>query len=317
MKQLTFLAKGAPALCDAPDPIPGPDRMILRTLWSALSNGTERALLMGETYNKGQSYPVHPGYQAICRVVAVGDEVTRFAPGDTVFAGTFGAHAEFQAVHEEDLVVKLPADSDHRALAFLAVAAVSWNNIGLTRILPQERVLVIGAGLIGQFAVQAARIAGGSVALASRSADRLRAAQAAGPVEILETGDLVQIHDAGPFAVVAECSGAENLDAIIGDISGPRLIAPRGGRLALIAGRDRVSYDCVGAQCRALTIYHCTHFLQQHLEEVVRLFDAGLMTSSPFLRDVVPARQIAHCYERLRDAPGELFGALFDWRDGV
>lgn len=110
----------------------------------------------------------------------VGADVACFKVGDIVYTGTFGTHAELHTATEQDLIVKLPKDADLQALAFLAVAAVSWNDVGLASVTAGDHVLVTGAGLIGQFAVQAARIMGARVTLASRGRSRLEAAQKGG-----------------------------------------------------------------------------------------------------------------------------------------
>lgn len=316
MKRLLFTARGRAELVEEPDPRPEPGRMLLRTLFSALSNGTERAQLLGLTYNKAGRYPLRPGYQAISQVVACGEGITRCAPGDIVFTGTYGTHAALHTAGDSDLLVRLPAAAELPALAFLAVAAVSWHDLALARVQPGERVLVLGAGLIGQFAVQAARLAAAEVVLASRGAVRLQAAQVAGPVRTLATtgaGDPA-LAASGPFAVVMDCAGADDLDTIIGGGPAGRLLARRGGRLVLVAGRERVDYDCTAAQVAALTIHHSTHFAQADLDAVLGHMLAGRLTARPFIRDLVPAAEIVRCYETLRDQPERLFGTIFDWR---
>lgn len=259
MRQLQFTALGEPRLVEVPAPTVAPGRLLLRTRLSALSNGTERAQMLGETYNLRRQFPLRPGYQAISTVEAVGEGVRRFAPGDLVYSATFGTHAELHGAAEDDLLVRLPADGCRSDLAFLAVAAVAWNDVGLVAPRPGERLLVVGAGPIGQYAVQAARVLGAAVTLASRGRRRLEAAAATGAVALVETADTrdPRLLAAGPFHAVAECSGADNLDGILGEGFGsPRLLIPRGGRLVLVAGRDRVAYSCNAAQGGAVSIHH-------------------------------------------------------------
>ncbi|MBT3345332.1 MAG: zinc-binding alcohol dehydrogenase [Gemmatimonadetes bacterium] len=316
MKQLHFTAVGKPELLDVDPPSVPADGMLLRTRTSGLSNGTERAQMMGETYNQGKRYPVTPGYQAISEIVEVGPAVERFQVGDLVYTATFGTHAQFHVATEESLIIPLPADADLEALVFLAVAAVSLNDVSLTQVQPSERLLVIGAGPIGQFAVQAARIRGAQVTLASRGEARLRIAEEIGPVRtiVAASTDHEDLRDAGPFDVVAECSGSDNLDGIIGRGFGtPKLLIPRGGRLVLVAGRGEVRYNCNAAQGGKVTIYHCTHCLQEHLAEVLDHFLAGRMQSRPLIQDIVPAAQIVRTYDMLRDRPSDLFGTVFVW----
>jgi NADPH:quinone reductase-like Zn-dependent oxidoreductase len=110
----------------------------------------------------GFSGPRQPilGAELAGEVVAVGHAVTRFAPGDKVFAARMGdCHAEYVAVREH-AVAPMPAN-----LSFGEAAALTFG--GLTaliflrdkaRIQPRERVLVNGAsGAVGSAAVQLAK----------------------------------------------------------------------------------------------------------------------------------------------------------------
>jgi len=99
------------------------------------------------------------GSEAAGEVVAVGQSVSRFAPGDKVFVAHMGCHAEYVAV-PEDAVAPMPGN-----LTFEEAAALTFG--GLTalfflrdkaRIQPRERVLINGAsGAVGSAAVQLAQ----------------------------------------------------------------------------------------------------------------------------------------------------------------
>jgi NADPH:quinone reductase-like Zn-dependent oxidoreductase len=105
------------------------------------------------------------GWELSGEVVAVGRSVSRFAPGDKVFAARLGCHAEYVAV-PEDVAAPMP-----RNLTFEDAAALTFG--GLTslfylrdkaRIQPGERVLINGAsGAVGSAAVQLAKHFGADV----------------------------------------------------------------------------------------------------------------------------------------------------------
>ena len=95
-------------------------------------------------------------------VEAVGEGVTRFAPGDRVFGdilGTFGGLAEFAAVREK-LLTPIPADMGFETAAAIPQGAALVHQ-GLTRPAPMlagQRMLINGAGgSAGTFAVQMAK----------------------------------------------------------------------------------------------------------------------------------------------------------------
>jgi NADPH:quinone reductase-like Zn-dependent oxidoreductase len=101
-------------------------------------------------------------------VEAVGEGVTRFAPGDAVFGGTqmrMGAWAEFVCLPASYPIVKKPAAMSHAEAAALPVGGS--NAVHFLRkagALEGKRVLVAGStGSIGTFAVQLARHFGAEV----------------------------------------------------------------------------------------------------------------------------------------------------------
>ena len=115
----------------------------------------------------GITKPKHPvpGADVAGRVVAVGDEVTRFRPGDEVFGIANGAYAEYAAADEHKLVHK-PANITFQQAGVAAIsggtALQALTDVG--RLEAGQRVLVVGAsGGVGTYAVQLAKALGGVV----------------------------------------------------------------------------------------------------------------------------------------------------------
>jgi NADPH:quinone reductase-like Zn-dependent oxidoreductase len=118
------------------------------------------------------------GWDVAGRVEAVGKQVTRFQPGDEVFAACSGAFAEYASVGENNLAPK-PAN-----LTFEQAAAVP--TAGLTalqalrdagKVQPGQKVLINGAsGGVGTFAVQIAKALGAEVTgvCSTRNVDMVR-----------------------------------------------------------------------------------------------------------------------------------------------
>jgi NADPH:quinone reductase-like Zn-dependent oxidoreductase len=107
------------------------------------------------------------------QVEAVGGSVTRFRPGDQVFANVLdGAFAELARVPEDVLAPK-PANLTFEEAAAVPLAALTALQ-GLRdhgRVRPGQRVLIIGAGGgVGSFAVQLARHFGAEVTGVSSTA---------------------------------------------------------------------------------------------------------------------------------------------------
>jgi NADPH:quinone reductase-like Zn-dependent oxidoreductase len=99
------------------------------------------------------------------RVEAVGEQVTRFRPGDAVFGWADGSYAEYASVPEDHLA-PMPA-----SIGFEQAAAVPISGLAALQavrdegeVQPGQKVLVIGAsGGVGSFAVQLAKAFGAEV----------------------------------------------------------------------------------------------------------------------------------------------------------
>lgn len=108
-------------------------------------------------------------------VTAVGSRVTRFKPGDAVFASVFdlgsGAIAEFAVVPEHAAALK-PANLDFvQAASIPMVALTSWQALKeRANLQPGQKVFIpAGSGGIGTFAIQLAACLGAKVGTTTSS----------------------------------------------------------------------------------------------------------------------------------------------------
>ena len=321
MRGITFPEKGKTALQDEPTPECVPGTVLCETLYSGLTNGTERNVLMGGNY--GGSWPVSYGYQKVGRVLAVGDGVQGFQVGDTIFLGEwFGdscGHRQFFAAPATEgmLIIKLPEAVDHKHAALFGVASVAIHDMRRAGVKLGENVLVVGAGLIGQFTAQAARLAGAIVTICDLNEQRLTVARELGAHATLtvtpDPASWDAVKQAGPFDVVFENSGAPILDSVFGIGFDYQGVLKHRSRVVMIAGRDRVDYNFNAGQGGELTVFHAAHFVIDDLEQVCRLTAEGRLKIGPVIRDVVKIENAIPIYDALRDRPGSLLGAVFDW----
>lgn len=168
-------------------------------------------------------------------VKAVGAGVTRFAPGDAVFARMdkrrIGAFAELAVVAEADAAAR-PANLSHFEAAAVPLAALTaWQALfEIGGLKAGQKVLIhAGSGGVGSFAIQLARHAGATVAttVGARNADLARSLGA----------DIVIDYKAQRFEDVV--SGQDLvLDTQAGDIQHRSFaVLKRGGVLVSIAGK--------------------------------------------------------------------------------
>lgn len=143
---------------------PQPSDVVVETLWSGISTGTERLMWSGEMPPfPGMGYPLVPGYEAVGRIVQsdlaperIGELV--FVPGARCFEaahGLFGASASRLVVAADKahpIHMEAPRDGVLLALAATAHHAVAGGA------LPE---LIIGHGVLGRLTARLVQALGG------------------------------------------------------------------------------------------------------------------------------------------------------------
>src|ERR1044071_7808818 len=178
---------GRPFVGEVPVPALQRGRVLVRTVASLISSGTERAAVelvskglvrearqrpdlvkavVAKVKNEGllntftavrdkMAASQALGYSAAGIVTAVAEDVTEFRTGDRVAcAGVgFGSHAEVLSV-PKNLCVHLPDAVSFDAGAFGTLGAIALQGVRLAAPTLGESVVVIGLGLVGQLTVQ-------------------------------------------------------------------------------------------------------------------------------------------------------------------
>jgi len=213
LKQLTQqLKSGHMEILEVPFPALQPGYVLVRNHYSVVSAGTEGKTVSDarkgyiakarsrqkevkqvidliktqgfkETYsmvmNKLEA-PSALGYSSAGEVIAVGEGVTGFAPGDHVACGGATAvHADVVAV-PVNLCVKLPHQTPLQQAAFATIASIAIQGIRQAETSFGETVVVIGLGLIGQIAIQILKAAGIKVIGVDINDAQVQAAMACG-----------------------------------------------------------------------------------------------------------------------------------------
>src|SRR5215212_76335 len=206
-------------------PPPGPGEIRVRTLASAISQGTELLVYRGEvppdlpldlpTLAGSFAFPIKYGYAAVGRVVDIGAGVVGFAPGDAVFA--HHPHQSAFVVPARPAAgpapVRLPAGLDPLLGLFIANLETAINVLLDTPLRLGETALVFGQGTVGLLIAQLLRRAGAGLVIAvdplparRALALRLGADAALAPGEVPEA--IQRLTDGRGADVAIEVSGA-------------------------------------------------------------------------------------------------------------
>ena len=280
------------------------------TIYSGITNGTERNQLIGGNYApKDEQLPTSGGgYQNVGRVIEVGPDVSGLQVGDVLYMSA--AHSEYIVTAEDDLLIKLPDSIDRTEAALFGMTSVAMRTCRNTELTMGERVLIVGAGIIGQVAAQIVAVMGARATLCDISPNRLELAREIGAAEtVLDvSGDGWEKGVAdGTFDAVIDFAGVPGMEDQM--ISAVR----QRGRVIFIAGRGKVTYTFNLGQGQEIQLKQNSHFDRDDLANLCRLVDRGLVRIAPLIRDVVPVSEAKRIYDTLRDNPTELLGTVFVW----
>ncbi|MEO0996111.1 MAG: NAD(P)-dependent alcohol dehydrogenase [Pseudomonadota bacterium] len=188
MKAVTYRCYGSPDVLQYGDvamPAIADDQLLVR-VHAAGVNPLDWHYMRGTPYimraESGFGKPSDPrlGVDFAGTVEAVGKNVTRFKPGDSVFGGAAGAFAEYVRVRESGAVALMPENVSFDEAGTVAIAALTAlqglrDKGGLEA---GQRVLINGAsGGVGTFAVQIAKAMGAEVTgvCSTRNVEMVRA----------------------------------------------------------------------------------------------------------------------------------------------
>jgi 2-desacetyl-2-hydroxyethyl bacteriochlorophyllide A dehydrogenase len=145
-------------------PEPGGGEILIRTLTASICNATDVHIwegALGEDLRP--AFPHVLGHERSGEVVAVGEGVTDFTPGDRVgvWAKMDGAFAEYDVLRPwEYPLVKLSDSISDDAGSLLEFVGATLRALHSARLRPGERVLILGMGVQGLMLAQEAKLVG-------------------------------------------------------------------------------------------------------------------------------------------------------------
>jgi putative PIG3 family NAD(P)H quinone oxidoreductase len=312
MRAVVLRSHGGPEVLsveDVPDPVPGPDEIVVAVRASALN----RADLLQRMGLYPNPYPEDleiPGLEYAGTVSQVGSRVRRWVPGDAVMGITGGgAHAERVVVHERQ-AMRIPAGvSLDDAAAIPEVFLTAWDALVLQGGLTSGRWALVHAGAsgVGTAAIQVATAIGARVAVTC-SGSKVEACRALG-------ADLVVDYGSEDFvAEVLRATAGVGADVILDVIGGDyvernvRAVAVQGRIVQVgVMGGGAASLNVgallpkraalIGTVLRARPLEEKIAVSRRFEAEVVPLFENGRMR--PVIDSRYPLQRVAEAHERL------------------
>jgi predicted dehydrogenase/threonine dehydrogenase-like Zn-dependent dehydrogenase len=361
-------------LVEVPQPELRPDGILVQTHFSAISSGTELAKLetgekslvgkalarpdlvrkvltvareegVASAYRKVQSRLdslTTLGYSCSGIVLAVGEGVTEFQPGDRVAcAGAgFANHCEVNYI-PRNLAVRVPAEVPLEAACLTTIGAIAMQGLRQSQIVFGETVAVIGAGLVGVLTIQLARAAGCRVIALDIDARRAEFARTMGAHLALVAGDpsnaaLVEEytgHGADVVVITASTPSSEPIElaadlirdrgriVVVGDVGlGVSRRKAYAKELAVVLsrsygpGRYDVQYEEKGID---YPIGYIRWTEQRNMQAFVNFLATRAIDVTPLLQIRHPLTGAEKAYSQLRDQGGYTAIIEFSPQDSV
>lgn len=344
---------------EVPQPELRPGGILVRTAFSAISAGTELAhreqverSLLGKAlarpdlvrqvvdfartagvkaaYQKVQSRldTLAPlGYSCAGTVIAAGQGVPEFQPGDRVACAGAGyaSHCEVNFI-PKNLAVRVPDEVSLEAASLSAIGAIALQGIRQSQAVLGEVVAVIGAGLVGVLTIQLAKAAGCRVVAIDRDIQRVERARQFGadlalsvadrdtPARVQEFSrygaDVAIITAASPSAEPIELAAGISRDrgriVVVGTVDlGVSRKAMYMKELSLVLsrsygpGRYDSQYEEDGLD---YPVGHVRWTEKRNMEAFLDLLASAVIDVTPFLERRCPVEQGSAAYEQLKDS---------------
>jgi len=339
MQQAIMPEPGNIEFHDVPTPEPGPHDVLVKVKNIGVC-GSDIHVYHG--IHPYTNYPVVQGHEVSGQVAAVGEAVRDVATGDNV---TFmpqvtcgecypcrhgqyhicdslkvmgfqtGGAAQEYVVVPEAMIIKLPEGLSYEAGAMIepvAVAAHAINRAGEK--IAGKKVLVFGAGPIGNLVGQVAKGVGAAAVMITDLSDfRLEKAKACG-LDFTVNPQKEDLHaaisrDFGPDRadVILECVGAEVT-------VGQAIECARKGTTIVIVGvcPGKVQADLATVQNNELSLIGTLMYQKRDYEQAIALANAGKLCLDPLVTDRFPLQSYLEAYQHIENAGDRVMKVMID-----
>jgi 3-hydroxyethyl bacteriochlorophyllide a dehydrogenase len=301
----------------------GEGQVLVRTLFSGISIGTE-GWIFSKRY-KNVQFPLVTGYQKTGVVERVGPGVASVAVGDTVFLRStriatqinsmWGGHTSY-SVEDEASLIPVPEGADPMDASMLVMCAVGYH--GAAEVMPiraGELVVVIGQGLIGQYAAQVSRLRGATVIATDVVDQRLE-------YSATYSADHIANPKRDDIGALVRQTKPEGADAIIDTSASETAInasfqwlKQRGGRYCFQGYYPELTcLDLFTPHAREITFYNPTNLTPEGMWECMRLLAEDKLVVGPLITHTAAPEAAPRLYDLMMQSPAECLAMVIDWR---
>lgn len=310
-------------------PEPGPGDILVRTLVTAISPGTERWILRGK--HIGTRFPCVPGYHRLGVVERCGAEVKGMSPGDLVYGSgnrwlesdvisMWGAHVGHSVSPAGGYrlygpAAAMPCDK-LEALAFTILCGVSNRGVNRAEVKAGQKTLHIGAGIVGHCAAQLAKLRGASPVIVDKDPERIAfVAQGFPAIPVLSIDDPElerRLRELAPdgFDLLQDSVGhPATIDRLVALVKGQ-------GTLLLQAqyfDRQACAIDLDQIKIKELTVKTTCGIRAEDWEQTGEHLLSGRLNMQALITHRLPASRILEGYQMLHTGRPHNIGIVIRW----
>lgn len=314
-------------------PAPKENEVLIKIVYSLISNGTEKASLMGEGNSK--NIPMRFGYSGVGYALQVGKNVKNVQEGDRVYVSYLG-HASY-GVRPASSVWRIPDEVSFEDAVFTKIASFPLLALRRAKLEAGESAVIVGTGMLGLLGVQLAQIFGALpvVAVGGSRKDRLEKAKEFGADYVLTGSDpelskkiisITQKHTLYKGAnVVIETSGTESA------LHSALRYAANNARI-LLNGCNRVTtkpidfyqdihlkgISLIGANNTNRPSHNSSPgswTMARDYTALLQWMASGRLTPKALISEIVSPNDCVAVFDRLLNDREFPLGVLFDWRE--
>ena len=311
-----------------------PHEALVKAEYSVVSAGTEGAKFTGLVEEmpfgnaRAKQYPSTTGYGHLGEVLAVGNEVTMCKPGDRVLS--FSRHASVVKADAGRMALPVSKEAEGKHLVYSRMAGVSISALRSSSVQPGDQVLVIGQGLVGNFAAQLFQLAGAEVMVADLSDLRLEKARTCGIKRAVNSGSQ------NLEETVMDWTGGKGVDIAVEAIGISEVInqavmlTRRYGEVILLGSpRARATFDVTPMLSRihmeAIRMIGSLEWrwpqhetdrvrdITTNYRQIAEWIGSGRLVVEPLLTHLASPADCQVIYEGLTKKKEEYLSAVFDW----
>ncbi|KES17591.1 Threonine dehydrogenase or related Zn-dependent dehydrogenase [Gilliamella apicola SCGC AB-598-I20] len=327
MKYIVIPEPGKVEVKEMDKPVLQPGEAILKVLYGGIC-GSDMGTYKGTFLYA--SYPRIPGHEFSAEVVEVADNDYGIKPGMIVTANpyfncgkcyscrrgfvncctsnqTLGAQRDGIFRQYYSMPIERIYDGkglDALTLSMIEPFCISYHSVQRTAVKQGDKVLVVGAGPIGLFAVMAAVLKGAEVYVSDVMQSRLDKALSLGAKGIIRTDKedfaecVKSITNGDGFDVCIECAGLPQTFQNCIDAAAYR------GRVGLVGvSKQKLDFAFTQIQTKELDIFGSRNALKKDFVELIDLVRSGKCDVKKIITDVYELENAENAFKEMRDDP--------------